>query len=386
MQSNIQTIFAGALVLALSIIGLSVTPTNTVHAQGDCAKPPLMGAGFRLTDFCQYQDGVLNEIRGVIPKDGIPAIDDPKFDTVAEAREWLVDRSPVIALEIDGEARAYPQSILLWHEIVNDEVGGIPVAITFCPLCNSSIVFDRRVDDTTLSFGVSGNLRNSDLIMYDRETESWWQQFTGEGIVGTYTDTLLDIIPSQVVGFGTFAERYPDGEVLSTATGFGRSYGNNPYAGYDENGSPFLFDDAVDSRLFAVERVLAGVIDGEAMAYPFETLAGEPVINDTIGETDVVAFWQPGVASALGSGEIATARDIGTAALYNRELDDQVLTFSLDDDGLVVDDQTGSVWNVFGEAVEGELTGSSLKQEIAAPHFWFAWAAFRPETLVYGQS
>jgi hypothetical protein len=187
---------------------------------------------------------------------------------------------------------------LIWHEIANDEIAGVPIAITFCPLCNSSIVFDRRVDGEILEFGVSGVLRNSDMVMYDRQTESWWQQFTGEGIVGVYTGTVLDIIPSQVIGFGQFAERYPDGLVMSRDTGYARSYGINPYTDYDQTSRPFLFDGEVDPRLPATERVLAGEIDDVAIAYPFSILAEQIVINDVIGETPVVVFWQPGVASS----------------------------------------------------------------------------------------
>lgn len=360
-------------------------------AQNSCDDPFAEAGAIRFstqywdqTDFCQHSVPYSEILSGGPPPDGIPPIDDPQLESIAAAGEWLTPQSPVIAVEIAGIARAYPLAILTWHEIANDVIGETPVAVTFCPLCNSSLVFDRRVDGETLRFGVSGNLRNSDLIMWDNATQSWWQQFMGEAIVGTYTGTQLELIPSQVVGFGDFAAQYPDGEVLSRETGASRNYGSNPYTGYDSTTDPFLFDGEVDSRLPATERVLAGLVGGEPIAYPFSVLTEDVVINDTVGGVDVVAFWQSGVVSALDQSRIDDSRDIGTAALFSRTLNGETLTFMLADDGTITDEQTGSTWNVFGEAVEGELAGERLQLQFAAPHFWFAWAAFRPETAVYG--
>lgn len=358
-------------------------------AQAQCDNPPAESQVFSRrvwdkTDFCLYQDGVYAEIiSGGVPRDGIPPIDTPIFESLEDAGRWLQPQSPVIAFELDGEARAYPLAILTRHEIVNDTVAGIPVAVTFCPLCNSAIVFRRTVDGQTLRFGVSGMLRNSDLIMWDDQTQSWWQQFTGEGIVGEYTGTQLELLPSLIVGFGEFAAQYPEGVVLSRDSGFGDVYGDNPYTNYDSSSQPFLFRGEVDDRLFATERVLAGIIGGEPIAYPFTVLSEQRVINDTVSGEAVAAFWQPGTTSALDSRVIDESRDVGMAALYSRDLDGRVLTFALDDDGAIRDEQTGSTWNVFGTAIEGELADSQLRQLLAAPHFWFAWAAFQPETAVH---
>lgn len=372
------------LMLAVAVLGVVLISLPQVIAQtSDDCDPGRLAIGWPDTDFCNTSIDLSEVISGGPGKDGIPAVTNPDLETVEEAQAWLVDRSPVIAVEIDGEAVAYPQAILIWHEIANDEIAGVPVAVTFCPLCNSSIVFDRRLNGEVLEFGVSGNLRKSDMIMYDRNTESWWQQFTGEGIVGFYNEALLDIIPSRVIGFGQFAEQYPNGLVMSRNTGFSRSYGANPYANYDSTSSPFLFRDEIDSRLPATERVLGAQINDESIAYAFTTLAQDVVINDTLGDVPVVAFWQPGVASALDQRSIDNSRDIGTAALYERTLDGQELSFSRVD-GVLRDDQTGSQWNLFGEAISGELAGATLRQRIAAPHFWFAWAAFHPETSVFG--
>ncbi len=380
----IAAALASVLVLAAAF-ALAASNGDT-HAQNSCDNPPFdtgnLARVWNLTDFCTYEEGVFDEIiSGGVPRDGIPPIDDPTFDSVETADEWLEPQSPVIAVEVDGVARAYPLAILTRHEIVNDVIGETPAAVTFCPLCNSAIVFDRRVEGEVFRFGVSGLLRNSDLIMWDDVTQTWWQQFTGTGIVGQYTGHELTVLPSQVVGFGAFVEQYPDGEVLSPGS---RTYGSNPYAGYDSTEDPFLFTGEPDERLPATSRVLAGLIAGEPVAYPFETLAGQRVINDTVGGVDVVAFWQPGAASALDARDIDDSKDVGMAALYLRELDGQTLTFTTGDDGTITDEQTGSTWNVFGTATGGELAGRQLQQVNAAPHFWFAWAAFRPETAIYG--
>jgi hypothetical protein len=375
-----------AMLVSFFMFGVrSFIPMAT--AQSSCDDPPFdvtqLAAVWDKTDFCLYQEGVFDEIlSGGVPRDGIPPIDNPSFDSIDVASEWLQPQSPVIAVELDDVARAYPLAILTRHEIVNDVIGETPIAVTFCPLCNSAVVFDRRVDGQTLRFGVSGFLRNSDLIMWDDVTQSWWQQLIGEGIVGTYAGAQLDIYPAQVVSFGAFVAQYPAGEVLARSDS--HSYGTNPYVGYDTNTTPFLFQGDVDDRLPATERVLAGWFKEDAVAYPFSILEKVIVINDTLGSEAVVAIWQPGATSALDQSSIDDSRDVGMAALYNRTFEGQILTFRVDETGAIRDDQTGSAWNIFGTVIEGEMLGSQLKQEFAFPHFWFAWAAFRPDTRVYG--
>jgi len=376
--------------LTLLIIILILLPANSM-AQLSCDRPPApfdnedllknWQTVWDLMDVCKSQEGVFYEIiSGGVGRDGIPPIDNPQFDDLATADQWLQGASPVIALEIDGVARAYPLAILTRHEIANDVINEVPVAVTFCPLCNSAIVFDRRVDSDILRFGVSGLLRNSDLIMWDDVTQTLWQQLTGEGIVGTHTGRLLDIVPSQLVGYGAFKAQYPQGQVLSTG---GRFYGSNPYVNYDSSPRPFLFMGALDDRLLATERVLGATVDGVSVAYPFGVLAEQGVINDRVAETDVVAFWQPGAFSALDAASIDLSRDVGMAALFERIVEGSTLTFEWVD-GDIIDAETGSNWNIFGTAVSGDLTGQQLRQLNAFPHFWFAWAAFYPDTLLYG--
>ncbi len=335
------------------------------------------------TDFSLHSVPYDEIMGGGPPRDGIPPIDDPKFVTAQEADEWLGEKEPVIALEIDGDVRAYPLQVLTWHEIVNDEVGGVPVSITFCPLCNAAIVFDRRLDGVVYDFGTSGNLRNSDLIMWDRQTESWWQQFSGEAIVGTLTGRQLTFLPSSIVSFGFFREAYPDVKVLSRDTGFSRSYGRNPYAGYDRaDNPPFLFDGDLDGRLLPKERVAAVTVGEVDLAFPFSVLEKERAVNYSANGRDLVVFFVQGTLSALDRSSIQDSREVGSTGVFDPNLDGQKLTFRPEGDA-IVDNETGSVWNILGEAVEGPLSGKRLTPVVHANHFWFSWAAFKPDTLIY---
>lgn len=335
------------------------------------------------TDFSQ-RTVALDSIRsGGPPKDGIPSIDDPRFVDVDAAREWIEPKEPVIVVEIGGDARAYPLQILTWHEIVNDRVGGRPVAVTFCPLCNASVVFDRRIDGQAVEFGTTGRLRKSDLVMYDRRTESWWQQFTGKGIVGTHAGRELQRIPSRLVAFRDFAAAHPDGRVLSRDTGHEKPYGINPYGGYDSVGNnPFMLDEAPDGRLPAMARVLGIETDRRSHVFPLTALAAAPLQNRELDGLPVVIIANRHLRSVLDRERIAESRTVPAANAYDRRLDGRVLEFSLQD-GAIVDRQTGSHWNVLGEAVSGPLAGQRLEPAPGGVHFAFAWLAFRPESHVH---
>ncbi len=344
------------------------------------------------TDFCQHSVSYDEIFSGGPPPDGIPALDDPQFESLEAADDWLDDNQPVIAFEHVGEARAYPLAVLIWHEIANDTVGGLPVAVTFCPLCNATVVFDRRLPDgRVLDFGTSGNLRYSDLIMYDRQTKSWWQQFTGEAIVGELTGEKLTFLPAQIVSWAVFKQQYPEGQSLSRDTGYGRAYGRNPYVGYDTiSSTPFLFEGVVDGRLPAMARVVAVALPGdggltEYVAYPFDLLQQEKVVNDSRQGLDLVVFWKEGTASALGADTIAEADSVGSTGVFSRDLDGQTLTFEAEGE-LFRDQETGSLWNLFGQAVSGPLQGQQLEKLVSHEYFWFSWAAFRPDTAIYAGS
>ena len=349
----------------------------------DDAPPPFRTSGFS-TDFSRRTVSWGEILSGGPPKDGIPAVDAPQFEAIAAGDEWLEDPDPVIMLSHGDVTRAYPLSILIWHEIVNDEIDGQPVTITFCPLCNASIAFDRNFDGQVLDFGTTGRLRNSDLIMYDRQTETWWQQFTGEGIIGQYAGDQLRFLSSQVISWQDFKASHPDAEVLARPN-MPRNYGFNPYVGYDSTSHPFLFLDTPDPRLDPVERVLGLTTKTGAIAYPFALLEEAGVVHDAFGGAELAIFHKPGLSSALDSSVISKGKDIGAVAVYERQLGDQLLTFSANEDGTFSDAETGSTWDILGKAINGPMAGEQLTAVLHFDHFWFAWAAFFPATELYGE-
>jgi hypothetical protein len=359
---------------------MAAVPQRTLEVIEDGAAPSFSTFEWT-TDFSRRTVAWDEIISGGPPKDGIPAIDDPSFESIEAASSWLTERDPVIVFAHEGVARAYPLAILMWHEIANDEIAGLPVSVTFCPLCNASIVFDRRFDGQILDFGTTGKLRNSDLIMYDRQTESWWQQFTGQGIVGQHAGEQLRFLPSQVISYGDFVEEYPEGDVLARP-GSGRSYGRNPYVGYDSTDQPFLFRGEIDDRLPATERIVGLTTETETKAYPFSTVAAQGAINDEFGGAPLVVFHKAGTASALDGSQISASADVGSVGVFDRRVGDQILTFRADDEGNFIDEETGTVWNILGQGVEGPRAGQALTPILHFDHFWFAWAAFFPETIL----
>ncbi len=323
-------------------------------------------------------------VSGGPPPDGIPPIDSPNFATIEET-DFLSDNEPVVVVEVGGEARAYPVQILIWHEIVNDEFGDVPVSITFCPLCNSALAYDRRFGDQVLDFGTSGSLYQSALVMYDRQSGSLWAHFTGQGLVGHYAGAQLDFIPAQTVSWSQFKAAHPDGLVLTQDTGAARDYGLNPYPGYDfEDSDPIdtFFNGEVDRTLLAKARVV-GVFDDEgSVAVRLEDLQTTPVIPITESGRNLVVLHQAGVSSALDNNTIEGGRDIGQNGVFTAEsADGTALTFTADGDGFV-DDQTGSTWNILGQATDGELAGEQLEAVNHLDTFWFAWATYQPDTVV----
>lgn len=348
----------------------------------------------------------------------------PKFEAQQDIG-WLADVEPVILVSIAGESRIYPLQILTWHEIVNDTLADTPIAVTFCPLCNSALAFDRRVPLSELvlpdleaqnpavviekpdkasssifaeelgenaisggllevSFGVSGLLYQSNMLMFDSASSTLWSQLLGEAVVGSLTGTRLLRYPAPILSYAEAKANFPDALVLSRDTGFNRSYGRNPYPGYDDVESPaFLFNGVVDGRLPPKERVITLELEGEAVAYPFFQLQELMVLEDTVGDKPIVVFWQVGTASALNASDIASSSDIGSANVFSRQLGDRLLSFYWDG-GRFVDKETGSSWSLTGQALSGELKGSSLSPILHDNTLWFAWAAFKPETRIYG--
>lgn len=383
---------AALLVLGACATPLAVAPATPAAAPGSGSSPvflpaqtPPAGASaeFR-TDFSRHTVPYGEILSGGPPKDGIPAIDQPQFVSVDEAAGWLQDQEPVILVQVGRDARAYPLQILMWHEIVNDTLGGVPLAVTFCPLCNTAIAFERTLGDRVFDFGASGRLRFSNLIMYDRQTETWWQQASGEAIAGELAGQQLTFYPAAIVSWADFRDAHPTGQVLSRTTGFDRTYGRNPYTGYDDvDRPPFLYEGPpTPGQLPPMARVVTVDLGGEAVAYPYTLLEQAGVIHDRVADQPVVVFWAAGTASALDDDSIARGRDVGTAAVFSPQLDGRALTFYRQDDG-IFDRETGSQWDILGRAIAGPLQGQQLTPIVSINHFWFSWAAFRPETRIY---
>ncbi|MFQ5813967.1 MAG: DUF3179 domain-containing protein [Anaerolineae bacterium] len=347
--------------------------------------PPAGAESQFSTDFSRHSVPYSEILSGGPPKDGIPAIDEPQTVSIDEADEWLESQEPVILVQVEDDARAYPIQILMWHEIANDAVGGVPVTVTFCPLCNSGVAFERTFQGQVLDFGTTGRLRYSNLIMYDRQTETWWQQAIGEAIVGEFTGRQLTFVPASLISWADFKAAHPEGTVLSRETGYHADYGRNPYAGYDDvNNSLFLYrGPETPGALPPMARVVTVDLNGEAVGYPYDVLQEVHVVNDTVGGVPIVVLWAPGTASALDAASVAGGDDVGAATTYSRQLDGRTLTFAFDGDR-IVDEQTGSEWDVLGQAVSGPKAGSQLEPVVSINHFWFSWAAFRPDTRVYG--
>ncbi len=339
----------GALLVAVVLLAGCGGSARNIPANGDLpnvglgeASPPSVTTSGWSTDFSRHTVPLGEFQPGGPGKDGIPALDQPRFAPASRIR-FLEPQEPVIELVRGGAARAYPIQILIWHEIVNDTVAGTPVAVTFCPLCNTAIVFDRRLGGRTLTFGTTGNLRNSDLVMYDRQTESWWQQFGGEALVGKLAGARLTEAPARIVAWREFELAHPAGRVLTRDTGYSRDYGQNPYSGYDDASSPPWFHAArsSDRRLPPKERVVYVERGHDAVAVPFSALARRRTIRVTLGGHELVVRWRPGVRSPLDEVIVPEGRPVGSAEV-------------LEDGKLVPFDEP----------------------------FWFAVAAFRPRVVL----
>jgi len=358
------------------LLGLSLPDSGFSQASG----------GTWITDFSKLTVPLDEIVPGGPGKDGIPALDRPSFETVKEAGKWLANEDPVAVVRIDEAVKVYPLQILIWHEIVNDEVGGVPISVTFCPLCNTALAFRRTFDGEVLDFGTTGLLRHSDMVMYDRQTETWWQQATGEGIVGKYAGRRLSLVPAPVLSWKEVRKQLPDALVLSRETGYRRPYGQNPYVDYDRRRGPFasFFRGGTDNRLPAMERVVALEGGERPLVIPFSLMREKEVVHLERSGERLVVFWAAGTASALDSEMVAWGRDVGSSAVFSTKIGGRDLTFEAKGEGRFRDKETGSVWALTGDAIEGPLIGRRLEPVAHGNHFWFAWVVFRPETEVWG--
>jgi len=265
------------------------------------------------------------------PKDGIPSIDDPKFVSIAQA-DFINDEEPGIAISMAGIDRFYPFQILVWHEMVNDTFDGQRVLVTYCPLCLSGIVFDPLVQGERVEFGTSGKLWQSNLVMYDRKTDSYWSQILGEAIVGEMTGTSLKVLPSDMIRFGEWKRAKPNGQVLSRDTGATRFYGRDPYGDYYTTPGTFFPVRNKDSRLEDKDFILGIVVNGKAKAYYPQTIKEKGEITDSFEGKTIVAKYES---------------DIDVVRLFERSSD------------------------------------GTLERINPFPNFWFSWVAAHPETALY---
>ncbi len=376
------------LVLSLALVGCGgdrVGPRHTGarRSAGTSTSRSPTSVGFDAagwsTDFTRHDVPLDTITSGGPGRDGIPPLDHPRFVGIAAASGFVTASEPVITVEISGHARAYPLQILIWHEIVNDTLAGRPIAVTYCPLCNTAIVYSRALAGRVLRFGTTGNLRNSDLVMWDRHTESWWQQYDGRAIVGSLTGRQLTPVSSETLSFADFRARYPTGQVLSRNTGFHRPYGQNPYVRYDTpTQRPFLYQGRLDTRLPPLERVELITVGSDAAVVPFDSLRRNPATAVTVGGLPAVVAFQAAVSSPLDAPVIRDSRAVGTAAAFDRRLRGTTLSFSSPAPGILVDRQSGSRWDITGRAISGPDRGSQLHRLRDVQAFWFAVAAFVP--------
>jgi Protein of unknown function (DUF3179) len=311
-------------------------------------------------------------VSGGPPADGIPSIDKPKFVHVQKAEEFLEGSDLVVGLNIDGDVRAYPLQILVWHEIVNDKVGGVPVAVTYCPLCFTNQVFNRTMNGgQILEFGTSGKLYNSNLVMYDRTTKSLWSQAMAQGIVGKFAGVKLERIPFDLAYWKEWKQLYPDSKVLSTDTGSTRPYGADPYGDYYTNGDVLFPVSNSDDRLGLKEIVIGLENKGQYKTFKLQEVEDKKVINDQVNGKPIVFF----------------SLHPFTARVYDPVVDGQILKFNytIKDKGFV-DKQTSSIWNFEGKAISGQMKGKQLIRLPFDEGFWFEWIAFHPKTELYDGS
>lgn len=371
MVGSERTLYLATVVLLVvaSTVGVAFGGATGGEAPAAPAAPASAEAEFEVTDDGARYTVHPSRLQQGCPggTDCIPSIDNPSFQS-ADAAGWLSQDDRVIGVEINGEARAYPLRILNVHEIVNDEIGGRPVAVTYCPLCRSGLVFDRRVSGETLTFGVSGKLLNANLVMYDRQTETYWSQLNGTAIVGSLVPRQLTLLPSSITTWREWREAHPDTRVLSRDTGIypKATYGSNPYAGYAESDRVGFGVDSVDERLDPKTIVYGVTVGNSSRAYPESAIEEEDVVNDVVGGVPVL---------------IVEDQEDGGISVFVREVDNESLRFTIEDGTLV--DAAGGHWSFDGEAQTGPHKGRQLDQLNSHGIFWFAWSEFHPETEVY---
>ena len=310
-----------------------------------------------------------DQIKDVLPRDAIAAINEPKFTPVSQTD--FKDDSLVLSLSIGADHRAYPLPILNWHEVVNDVVGGKKVAVTFCPLCATGLAYDRVVNGQELLFGVSGKLYKNNLVMYDRQTQSFWSQAGAKAIAGPFAGTSLTQIPISHQTLSEFKANHPDGIVLAKPIGLiSRDYDTDPYEDYAQSQAIGIFDQNVADKRVPPKALIFGLaFNGKFKAYPVQLLPPTGLIEDSLGGEPMVVY-----------------QDIDSSfqAAFLAKLDGKVLTFEFQPNLALKDKQSGTVWSAeSGQAIEGSLKGKQLTKLVGIQSYWFSWSDFHPETELY---
>jgi len=362
-----------AIIAVFTITSLSSSETISISKESENVPSPedievSVPEGIMVTNGLKHIVPLDKIKSGGPPKDGIPSIDNPKFAPVSES-QFVPDTTFVIGLDINGEKRAYPLFIMVWHEIVNDSIGGVPVAVTYCPLCFTNQVFERVIDGKEVEFGTSGKLYNSNLVMYDRLTDSYWSQALGVAITGELTGYELKRIPFDVISWADWKTLHPDTLVLTTETGHIRSYGVDPYGDYYTDPRILFPVEHEDDRMHPKELILGFHESDVYKAYKQDDVESAIVINDIFNN-------KPMMLVSLFSGD---------SRAFDRTVNDKVLTFDFVDN-VIIDLESKSKWNYDGVATSGSMEGIQLVRLPFNPGFWFQWVAFHPDTEVYESS
>ena len=335
----------------------------------------------------------LSDLTYATKKDAIPTLDFPAFITQKDKAFNFYELEPVIAITLGGETKAYPLSLLTMYELANDSIGGMQVMVTFCPACNAALVFNRKIKNAgkemLLDFGVSGLLMHNDMVMYDRQTESWWEQLMGQSIAGELSNTQLEMLPALIISMKDYLDRFPEGKILSPEglPSFIQANGHNVFH-HLEHGKKmnkhFYIPEKVDPRLPPLERVVDIHVYGHNRIYPFSTISEKKVINDIAGDSRVVVFYHGETVSVLDEDNLSKSKKTGSATAFNSTLDGTNYTFSASGN-YFTDEQTGSTWDITGYCREGKLKGKQLWILPHSNHFAFAYLAFFPKTEIYGK-
>ena len=363
-MNKLDNTYIFAVIGLIVLSSLAILAVSNSQVTKKVEKPVSDEGEFQLTsDGTKYTVHPDKLIKGCPGMDCILSIDDPRFENTSEVK-WLRDSDLVMGVNIGNETRAYPLRIMNKHEIVNDEVGGKKIAVSYCPLCRSGLVYSRQVNNQTLEFGVSGKLYNANLVMYDRQTETYWSQIGGNAIIGPLVPEKLDLVSSQVTNWSEWSEQNPGTQVLSRNTGIypRSSYGSNPYEGYASRSSVGFGVDIVDERLDSKQLVYGVSIGTESKAYPENLIREENLIQDTVEQEPVILLENPE----------------GGISVFSRKIGNRTLNFTLEQDQLV--DQNGDVWSFNGEKMDGPQKLGRLNSHGI---YWFAWSKFHPETEVY---